>query len=169
MAKSVAEHRADVEELIRYAARAGLTGREAVALEAAYGRVLAADVAAPMSLPPFANSQMDGYAVRSAETSGGADLAVAATIPAGYAAPALPPGSAAPIMTGAMLPEGADAVVPIEEAVPDTFFPERDGHTVRLPETPAGRFIRAVGSDIAAGSLALAAGTVLKAPQLGLL
>ncbi|WP_240691599.1 gephyrin-like molybdotransferase Glp [Arthrobacter sp. CAU 1506] len=169
MAKSVAEHRAEVEELLRFAARASLAGSESVAVEAAYGRVLAADVVAPMSLPPFANSQMDGYAVRSAETSGGAELPVAATIPAGYAAPALAPGSAAPIMTGAMLPEGADAVVPIEEAVPDRFLAEDDGRTVRLPETPAGRFIRGVGSDIAAGSLALAAGTVLKAPQLGLL
>ena len=92
-------------------------------LEAAHGRVLAADVAAPMSLPPFADSQMDGYAVRSAETSGGADLAVAATIPAGYARAGAAAWLGGPIMTGAMLPEGADAVVPIEEAVRTVSWP----------------------------------------------
>lgn len=169
MAQSVAGHCAVVEKLLRHAARDCLAGSETVALEAALGRVLAADLAAPLSLPPFANSQMDGYAVRSAETAGGAGFAVAPAIPAGYAAPALPPGSAAPIMTGAMLPAGADAVVPIEEAVPDSFPAEGEGGTVTLPETPAGRFVRAAGSDIAAGDLALAAGTLLKAPQLGLL
>lgn len=169
VARSVAEHRAAVEELIRHAARRCLTRAETVSLEAAHGRVLAGDVAAPMSLPPFANSQMDGYAVRSTEVAGGADLAVAAMIPAGHPAPVLALHTAAPIMTGAMLPEGADAVVPIEEAVPDSFLTEEAGRTVRLPEAPAGQFVRSVGSDIAAGDIALNAGMVLKAPQLGLL
>nr|WP_231713703.1 gephyrin-like molybdotransferase Glp [Arthrobacter sp. zg-Y916] len=147
-------------------------------LEAAAGRILAGDVRAPGSLPPFANSQMDGYAVRSTDLgstdldSGGAavELAVAAAIPAGAPAPGLAPGTAAPIMTGAMLPEGADAVVPIERAVPDTFYPHPEGEAVSLPgSVPAGQFVRSRGSDIAAGDVALAAGTRLGAAQLGLL
>nr|WP_231708103.1 gephyrin-like molybdotransferase Glp [Arthrobacter caoxuetaonis] len=147
-------------------------------LEAAAGRILAGDVRAPGSLPPFANSQMDGYAVRSTDLgsadldSGGAavELAVAAAIPAGAPAPGLAPGTAAPIMTGAMLPEGADAVVPIERAVPDTFYPHPEGEAVFLPgSVPAGQFVRSRGSDIAAGDMALAAGTRLGAAQLGLL
>jgi molybdopterin molybdotransferase len=69
-----------------------------------------------------------------------------------------------------MLPAGADAVVPVEEAIPDRFVSFEPGRTVLLPaNVPAGRFVRAAGSDIPAGAPALAAGTVLKAPQLGLL
>ncbi|MFD1213348.1 molybdopterin molybdotransferase MoeA, partial [Arthrobacter sp. GCM10027362] len=81
-----------------------------------------------------------------------------------------PPGCAVPVMTGAMLPAGADAVVPIEQAVPDRFAPFEPGRTVVLPANiPAGQFVRAAGSDIPVGTPALAAGTVLKAGQLGLL
>lgn len=162
-----------------------------VPLLQARGRILARDVAAPRSLPGFDNSQMDGYAVHSAALKPAAPdpaatdsaapaagapgghirLEVAAPIPAGIEPPPLKPGTAAPIMTGAMMPAGADAVVPIEAAEPPSFFPPgTPDATVGLPAgVPAGQFVRTAGSDIAAGSMALRAGTVLGPAQLGLL
>ncbi len=143
---------------------------ETVPLSEALGRGLAADITAPLDLPPFANSQMDGFAIHSAAIpDGGAELRVAAPVPAGAEPAALAAGTAAPIMTGAMIPDGADAVVPIERAVPDAFPGAGTAATVRLPATPAGTFIRDAGSDIAAGDTALAAGTFLGPGQLGLL
>lgn len=141
-----------------------------VPLLAALGRGLAVDILAPLDLPPFANSQMDGFAIRSADVpDGGAELPVAAPVPAGSAPAVLAPGTAAPIMTGAMMPPGADAVVPIEQAVPDAFPAPNQPATVRLPAVPAGTFVRATGSDIRAGELALAAGACLGPGPLGLL
>ncbi|WP_312856877.1 molybdopterin molybdotransferase MoeA [Arthrobacter mobilis] len=176
MRRALAEHRQHVLELVRGAWQRRLadTPGEPVPLAAALHRVLARDIAAPVSLPPFANSQMDGYAVSSAATAGapGPTVAfdVAPPVPAGRAAGELPVGCAVPVMTGAMLPEGADAVVPIEQAVPDTFAPFAPGHTVELPaNVRPGQFVRPAGSDIPAGAPALPAGTVLKAGQLGLL
>jgi molybdopterin molybdotransferase len=143
---------------------------ERLALLAALGRGLAADVVAPVDLPPFANSQMDGFAIRSVDVAGGGtELRVVAPIPAGAAPDKLAPGTAAPIMTGAMMPPGADAVVPIEQAVPDSFPYPGEPATVTLPSAPAGNFVRAAGSDIRAGEPALAVGTFLGPGQLGLL
>jgi molybdopterin molybdotransferase len=143
---------------------------EVLPLLAALGRGLAADVVAPLDLPPFANSQMDGFAIRSADVpDGGTELRVVAPVPAGAAPPELAPGTAAPIMTGAMLPPGADAVVPIEQALPAVFPAPGVPATVRLPAVPARNFIRDAGSDIRTGELALAAGTHLGPGQLGLL
>ncbi|HSL36634.1 MAG TPA: molybdopterin molybdotransferase MoeA, partial [Arthrobacter sp.] len=143
---------------------------EVLPLLAALGRGLAADVVAPLDLPPFANSQMDGFAIRSADVpDGGTELRVVAPVPAGAAPPELAPGTAAPIMTGAMLPPGADAVVPVEQAVPAVFPAPGVPATVRLPAVPARNFIRDAGSDIRAGELALPAGTYLGPGQLGLL
>jgi len=79
------------------------------------GRVLAADVFAAVSLPPFATSAMDGYAVHAADL-GGAPVPIAFRVAAGDPPGHLPAGSSAGIATGAPLPEGADAVVPIEDA-----------------------------------------------------
>lgn len=136
----------------------------------ALGRGLAADILAALDLPPFANSQMDGFAIRSADVpDGGTELSVVAPVPAGAAPPDLEPGTAAPIMTGAMMPPGADAVVPIEQAVPDAFPEPGEPASVRLPAAAAGSFVRDAGSDIRAGELALAAGTFLGPGQLGLL
>lgn len=143
---------------------------ERLPLLAALGRGLAADVVAPLDLPPFANSQMDGFAIRSADVpDGGSELRVVDPVPAGAAPPELGPGTAAPIMTGAMMPAGADAVVPIEQALPAVFPAPGVPATVRLPAVPARNFIRDAGSDIRAGDLALAAGTYLGPGQLGLL
>jgi molybdopterin molybdotransferase len=149
----------------------GTAGRtERLGLRDALGRGLARNVTAPVSLPPFANSQMDGFAINSSDLpDGGAELRVAATVPAGAVPAPLEPGTAAPIMTGAMIPAGADAVVPVEKAVPDRFPEPGVDSSVWLPATAAGRFIRSVGSDLAAGERALAAGTFLGPAQLGLL
>ncbi|AMB39968.1 molybdopterin molybdotransferase MoeA [Arthrobacter sp. TES] len=169
MPRSVAAHRGAVVELLtRQAAR---KGTEELPLLDAIGRALAADLRAPVSLPPFANSQMDGFAVFSADIpDGGAELRVGAPVPAGARPAALERGFAVPIMTGAMLPKGADAVVPIERAVPSV-FPAAGAvdALVRLPATAPGTFVRDAGSDIAEGALALAAGTSLGPAQLGLL
>ncbi|WP_104161841.1 gephyrin-like molybdotransferase Glp [Arthrobacter sp. ZGTC212] len=183
--RSVAGHQEAVLDLLAAGFRERPPGQEDTDLISARGRILAADVAAPGNLPPFANSQMDGYAVSSADLAGPGkrvELAVAAAIPAGSEPAALAPGTAAPIMTGAMLPSGADAVVPIEQAVPDSFPPAASSPavettagaaarpTVALPaEVPAGQYVRGAGSDIRAGAEALPAGTVLGPGQLGLL
>lgn len=167
-ARSIAEHREAVIELLR---RLGDSDRtEVLPLAHALGRGLVHAVAAPVSLPPFANSQMDGYAVRCGDLpDGGAELGVTLPVPAGAGAAVLAPGTAAPIMTGAMIPAGADAVVPIEQAVPDRFLAPGEDGRVKLPSTVPGTYIRAAGSDIAAGEQALAAGTFLGPAQLGLL
>src|SRR5579859_2378712 len=99
----VPAHRAAIRELL-----AALVAREpqACPLEDALGLPLANDLVAPMSLPPFDNSQMDGFAVRAAEFAGDPrEFALAATVPAGAVPGPLEPRHAAPIMTGAMLPE----------------------------------------------------------------
>lgn len=136
------------------------------------GRVVAEDVVAPLSLPPFDNSQMDGYAVRAADLATASPeaprtMTVAPRIVAGEAGAPLGVGTAAPIMTGAPVPPGADAVVPIEDVVPPRFG---DHPTVSFT-TPvaAGTFIRAAGSDIRRGELLLAAGSALTPAALGVL
>lgn len=167
-ASSPARHRSRVRDLLEPLLVS--CGIEQVPLSAALGRGLAADILAPVDLPPFANSQMDGFAVDTRDiVGGGAELRVSTAIPAGSAPPPLERGAAAPIMTGAMLPEGADAVVPIERAEPDTFPASGATAVVRLPGTTPGTYIRAAGSDIGTGTLALPAGTFLGPGQLGLL
>ncbi len=133
------------------------------------GRVLAADVPAPWAVPGFDHAAMDGYAVRGADVTGAAAdspvrLPVAGVVAAGAVWPAeLTPGSALRIMTGAAVPAGADTVVPFE-------WTDR-GHDNVLIEHPvaAGRHIRRTGEDVAAGAVALAAGTRLAPRHLGLL
>ncbi|WP_314215910.1 gephyrin-like molybdotransferase Glp [Pseudarthrobacter equi] len=167
-ARSVADHVAAVAHLLAPLRSESRT--ETVPLSQALGRALVHGFLAPVSLPPFANSQMDGYAVNSADMhDDGTEFAVAAPVPAGMRPPALARGTAAPIMTGAMLPDGADAVVPIERAVPDNFPAPGTDARVTLPATAAGTYVRPVGSDVAAGERALAGGTCLGPAQLGLL
>ncbi|CAN5161537.1 molybdopterin molybdotransferase MoeA [soil metagenome] len=144
------------------------------------GRILAGDVVSPTDLPGFDNSQMDGFAVSwfdlvTASAEKPVKLTVAAQIAAGDTAGVLTPGTAAPIMTGAPVPPGADAVVPIEQAVPPR-FPDSpagataDSSTVEFsePVTP-GTFIRRAGSDVAAGEVLLRAGSALGPAQLGVI
>ena len=167
-ARSVAEHLAAVTDLL--ARLAAESRAEVLPLTGALGRALVHGLLAPISLPPFDNSQMDGYAVRSVDISdGGADMRIMPPVPAGSSPQPLRPGTAAPIMTGAMIPAGADAVVPIEKAVPDHFRTEGSDGLVKLPATVPGTYVRTAGSDIAAGERAMAARTCLGPAQLGLL
>lgn len=175
MRRSVAEHQVAVLKLI------GIVGSrirnrepERLSGESALGRVLASDVVAPIPLPPFDNSQMDGFAIyapanqsESVDPSQSTVFGVAATIPAGVVPSSLMPGHAAPIMTGAMMPQGANAVVPVEDAVPSTFVQE--GATVMLPPAKAGSFVRERGSDLAEGAIAIQAETLLNAAHMGLI
>ncbi|MCX4990331.1 MULTISPECIES: gephyrin-like molybdotransferase Glp [unclassified Streptomyces] len=154
----------------------------------AQGCVLVEDVTVPVSLPPFDNSSMDGYAVRVADVAGASEeypavLTVVGDVAAGQAEqPYVGPGQAARIMTGAPLPPGAEAVVPVEwtdgglgegpvsgmrahSASPEGSFGQV--HVHRPAEARA--HVRATGSDVKAGDRALEAGTVLGPPQIGLL
>lgn len=165
----VEQHRRDVARLL-----AGLADRpaESASLADAAGRVLAADVRAPGPLPRFRNSQMDGFAVRAADVSGAAPDAPVVLPVAGEVAaepgdpPPLPPGAAVRIMTGAPVPAGADAVVPVEDTDAGTFNARpagpADGDRVVVRRgRAAGDFVREAGSDVAAGAVVLPAGTVL--------
>jgi len=140
-----------------------LTAVEDVDTFDAAGRVLAAPLISSVAVPPLANSQMDGYAVRSNDvTVAGARLRVTQRIPAGQIGQALAPGTAARIFTGAPVPPGCDAVV-MQEAT------ALDGDVVTINEVPApGQWIRRAGLDIEAGATVLAAGTRLRAQHLGL-
>ncbi len=150
---------------------------EHVPLLEALGRVLAEPVSARDSLPPFANSSMDGYALRAADSTGAsaespAALRVVADIAAGSVPDVtLTPGTVARIMTGAPLPPGADAVVPVE----DTNEPWRDEKRP-LPKTiqirrqvAANDYVRHIGEDIIAGQIVLQAGHALRPQEVGIL
>jgi molybdopterin molybdotransferase len=139
-------------------------GTEQVAVTAALGRVLAEDVAARRTQPPFDASAMDGYAVRAADVARvPATLRVVGAVPAGQSfAGRIGPGEAVRIFTGAPVPEGADAIV-IQE---DT---ERTGDTVLVKEAGiVGRHIRPAGLDFREGAIGLRAGTRLNARDIGL-
>ncbi|KAA0110802.1 gephyrin-like molybdotransferase Glp [Mycolicibacterium sp. P1-5] len=160
--RTVEEHQRVVADLIT--ARAAAT----VGLAEAEGLVLAADVAAPLSLPVFDNSAMDGYAVLADDVAGASaatpvKLPVAEDIPAGRVDPlTLAPGTAHRIMTGAPLPAGATAVVPVEAT---------DGgiETVEIRSAPKpGQHVRRAGEDVTAGTTVLRAGHVLTPAALGL-
>ncbi|HWJ95888.1 MAG TPA: molybdopterin molybdotransferase MoeA, partial [Telluria sp.] len=129
----------------------------------ANGRVLAQDLRSTLNVPSADNTQMDGYAVRAADcASGSATLTISQRIPAGHVGSTLEPGTAARIFTGAMIPDGADAVVMQEQC-------EADGDKVTVRHTPqAGEWIRRTGEDIVAGSVILGAGTRLRSQELGL-
>lgn len=142
-------------------------GEERVALAAALGRVLAEDLVAAGDVPPFANSAMDGFAVRSGDTRGASEtapveLTVVGESRAGAPADhALGPGEAIRISTGAVLPEGADAVVRVEDTA------ERDGRVEIRVEAGPGKEIRHAGEDIRTGDRVLARGRKLGPAELG--
>jgi molybdopterin molybdotransferase len=142
---------------------------EPVALTEARGRVLAEEVRSEREVPPFANSAMDGYAIQArdvAQASAGqpVQLRVLGEIRAGAAPPAaVRPQTALRIMTGAMIPEGSDAVVRVEDTA------ERDGTVeVRVP-VAAGTSVRAAGSDLHRGDLLATAGRVVTPGLIGVL
>jgi molybdopterin molybdotransferase len=135
---------------------------ERVQLESADGRVLAEPATALVDLPPFANSAMDGFALRAADTPG--TLPVVERIPAGRpAGKSLQAGEAMGIATGGALPEGADAVVPIEYVV------ERDNEIEIADPVAAAANVRPRGGDVRAGQDVVATGARLGPAQLGAL
>jgi putative molybdopterin biosynthesis protein len=145
--------------------------RETRALGDALGHALAHDVIAPIDVPPFDRSNVDGFAVRSADlaraTEQSAIMAVVndETIACGIA-PRLTvtPGTATPIATGGPIPRGADAVVMIEHTQPAG----RDRIEIRRAVSP-GQFVSYAGSDIARGEVVVRAGTVIGSREIGML
>ncbi|MCS6587628.1 gephyrin-like molybdotransferase Glp [Curtobacterium flaccumfaciens] len=131
-------------------------------------RVLAAPVASPVPLPPFDNSQMDGFAVRAADA--GQAVRVVDPIPAGVVPEPLEPGTAAPIMTGARIPTGADAVFPVEATEPGAFPAALELPRVTVPaDLTAGTFVRVTGSDLPTGAELAPAGSPVTPALLGAL
>ena len=144
-------------------------GDEAVELREALGRVLARDVESPVSLPPWDNASMDGFAVhardvRGASASQPVRLRVVATIAAGTVATrALEPGTAMRIMTGAPVPRGADTVIRVEDT-------STTGDVVEVrDDRDAVSNVRLAGEDVRAGAVVMRAGTMLGAAQIGVL
>lgn len=158
---------AEAHQLI--AERAHTLSSETVALTAARNRRAATDILAPIDLPPFANSAMDGYALRAADVADATDdlpvrLPVTGTIAAGSSdAHTLTPRTALRIMTGAALPSGADSVLQLEHGR------LRDEHVeVRAAITP-GRHVRMRGEDVTCGAPIVAAGTTITTNRMALL
>jgi molybdopterin molybdotransferase len=161
--KTVDQHLADILAAVEVLAPLDIT------LLDAHGCVLAEEVTSAHPLPPFDNSAMDGYAVRSSDVASASDatpvtLPVVGDVAAGSTTPyTVQPGLCVRIMTGAPMPPGADTVVPVEWT---------DGGVaqvvIRQPAEP-GRHVRRSGEDVAAGTTVLSAGAHLGAPQVGLL
>jgi molybdopterin molybdotransferase len=150
------------DALARVLARARPLDAERVPVAAASGRVLAEDVSARVDLPPFASSAMDGFAVRAADLPG--RLPIVFRIAAGRPADRpLGPGEAMEISTGGAVPEGADAVVPIEVVV------ETDNKLEVADAVAPGAHVRPIGGDVRAGEALLEAGSLLGAAQIGAL
>jgi molybdopterin molybdotransferase len=150
------------EALRRVLARARPLESEQVPVADSAGRFIAADVIAQVDLPPFASSAMDGYALRAEDTPGRLPVVfrVAAGVPAERA---LAGGEAMAISTGGVVPEGADAVVPIEVVV------ESDNELNIPAPVDRGANVRPAGGDVRAGDVLLAAGTRIGAAQIGAL
>ena len=157
---SVDEHASHVAELLRFE-----LGPESVPLQQALGRVTVSATLSPVDLPLFRNSQMDGFAVHAADVATvPATLPIVGEVAARAASPAaLLPGTAVRIMTGAVVPEGADAVIPVE----DTTVAE---NTVSIARSrTSGEYVRDRGSDALAGSELLPTGQLLAARHLAVL
>ncbi len=142
---------------------------EKLSLTEVLGRALAETIVAPHAVPPFDNSGMDGYAVRTIDLLGASGehpvrLRVVETIPAGHMpAREVRAGEAARIMTGAPIPAGADAVVQVEHTE------ETDGEVLVFESVRPGKNVRRAGDDVRAGERVLAAGTVLGPAEIGVL
>lgn len=192
----LAEHSARVRALLE----AGIAAAAAGSCEPEYlsvfdsrvlNRLLAEDMVAASPVPAFDNSQMDGYALRGEDLENASQdspvtLAIGHTIAAGDAPSTHAPGSASPIMTGAPIPLGADAVVPIEHADPPAFpVLRRAGAAHTAQERASGRdqistvsfaapvragaFIRREGEDLSLGACVATAGTRVTPPLIGAL
>ena len=136
-----------------------------VSIDEALGRLTATEIVSPIELPPFRNSQMDGFAVRAADVaSAPVSLPVVGEVAAGSGAPAtLRPGTAVRIMTGAPVPEGADAIVPVEDTR------SANGYVSIARGRDVGEYIREAGSDLQLGDTLLPAGLRLASRHLAAL
>ena len=160
----------------RFHAHLRLSSRaaETVALHEARGRVLASDIAAPIDVPPFDRSNVDGFAVRAADTLTARETApvrlrLNAEVIACGTAPAIEiaAGTATAIATGGMIPRGADCVIMIEHTdLADT--PQRPAVDIRRSAAP-GQFVSYAGSDIAQGETLMRAGTQIGSREIGVL
>ena len=157
------------EHLARCLALVELLPPREVELLAARGLLLAQDVTSGLDLPAFANSAMDGYAVRCEDVAGAGEqtpvvLPVAADVAAGPSAPlSMAPGTVVRVMTGAPVPAGTEAIVPVE-------WTDAGTTTVTIRQAPQpGQFVRHPGEDVTRGELLLTAGTRLTARDIGLL
>ncbi|MFO1538936.1 MAG: gephyrin-like molybdotransferase Glp, partial [Chloroflexota bacterium] len=148
---------------------------ETVALTAAAGRVLAGPVTAVRTLPPWDSSAMDGYAVRAGDVASAADAApvrlrVLGEVAAGHLPDAgVEPGGAVRILTGGIVPPGADAVVPVEHTDAPAGVADLPAAVTVLRPARAGDHIRRAGSDLRAGDLLVPGGTRIDARTIGLL
>ncbi len=145
-----------------------IEGCEQVALLAALGRVLAADIISPISVPAHDNSAMDGYALRGADLASEAPttLAVVGTVYAGRPSDTVPgPGQCIRIMTGGVMPAGCDSVIPQEHVTTIT----EHAITIAPGVIRSGDNRRFAGEDLMAGSAALCAGKIIGPADLGLL
>jgi molybdopterin molybdotransferase len=139
----------------------------------ALGSVLAEDVAAPVDLPPWDNSAMDGFAVRAEDVRGASEasprvLRVVDDVAAGhFASRPVGPGEAIRIMTGAPVPDGADSVVRVEHTDGGSGIGTVEGAVAIRLDLDAGKNVRPRGEDVRAGDVVLRAGEVLRAPSLG--
>lgn len=142
-----------------------------VSIADALGLVTASEIICAEAIPQFANTAMDGFAVRSVDVADApCELRVVETIPAGHAPQVtVGPGEASRIMTGATIPPGADAVVMVERTtIADN--PSADGEVVRIEvSVPPGNHVRPVGDDLHAGAHVFGPGTELTAGHLGVL
>jgi molybdopterin molybdotransferase len=145
---------------------------ERVPITRARGRVLAAAVVSKLDLPPWDNSAMDGYALRADDVHPGSSLPVVLDLPAGArSGQLLPPDGVARIMTGAPMPIGADAVIPVEASIGPAgsgAFAE-PGEEVRFDVRPeAGANVRRRGEDVSQGSVVLERGFVCHGPEIAM-
>jgi molybdopterin molybdotransferase len=137
---------------------------EPVPLLESLGRVLEEDFAASWDMPPCSNSAMDGYAIRSSDCKVGEPLPIIDYIPAGgYSRKPLEPGTAIKIMTGAPVPEGCDAIVPLEEAR------ESEGGVFVEQHVTVHQHVRMAGEDIRRGELVLPKGTLIQPKDISVL
>lgn len=141
-----------------------LLGQERVLISDAVGRILAEDITAAWDMPRWTNSAMDGYAVRSQDCQQSTRLEVIDFIPAGGGSDkSVEPGTAIKIMTGAPLPAGADAIVPVEETA-------EEGHLVHIQNTvKAQAHVRVKGEDVKQGECVVPRGTLLRPAEIGML
>ncbi|QGJ71839.1 Molybdopterin molybdenumtransferase [Planctomycetales bacterium 10988] len=149
-----------------------LSGDEAVKLSEAYGRILAKDVIAPISIPHFQRGMMDGFAVRAEDLQGATEEKPVLLERLGLSRPGqgtslqVQPGTAIQIFTGAPLPDGADTVIPIEHCKPHN---DKQTYWEMGVELPAGKHVAEPGEDLMEGSKILAAGRRIRPADVGLL